>query len=247
MAEGRLRLDQPVPEAGGAPLRTLLNHTSGVFNHSEDPRVFEHGLLQRWRPQELVAISRAHPPYFVPGDGFRYSNTNYVILGLLIERVTGNRLERELKRRIIRPLDLHDTTYDEGPRVRGVVPGVAEGQDVTLQDTSWAGASGALVSTARDLGRFNHALLSGRLLAAAQLAAIQTRDAVAGAYGLGLFSITTSCGEAWGHNGAVPGYLAHAYASEAGRRRAVVLVNRQPLSAEQEAAVERAIDAAYCS
>ncbi len=104
VAEGRLSLDQPVPEAGGAPLRTLLNHTSGVFNHSEDPRVFEHGLLQRWRPQELVAISREHDPYFAPGAGFHYSNTNYVILGLVIERVTGNRLERELKRRIIRPL-----------------------------------------------------------------------------------------------------------------------------------------------
>jgi len=67
VAEGRLSLDEPVPEAGGAPLRTLLNHTSGIYNHSDDPRVFEHGLLTRWKPEQLIAISREHPPYFPPG------------------------------------------------------------------------------------------------------------------------------------------------------------------------------------
>ena len=159
VAEGRLKLDQPVPEAGGAPLRTLLNHTSGVFNHAEDPKVFEQGLLKQWQPRELIAISRSHPPYFPPGTGFHYSNTNYVILGELIERTTGRSLERELQRRIIRPLGLRDTSYDEGPRVRGVGPGFGEGEDFTVQNTSWAGASGSLVSTARDLGRFYRALL----------------------------------------------------------------------------------------
>ena len=94
VAERRLSLDDPVPEAGGAPLRMLLNHTSGIYNHSDDPRVFEHGLLTQWQPSELVAISREHPPYFAPGTGFHYSNTNYVILGLVVERVTGNSLER---------------------------------------------------------------------------------------------------------------------------------------------------------
>ena len=127
VAEGRLKLDQPVPEAGGAPLRTLLNHTSGVFNHSEDPKVFEQGFLKQWQPRELIAISRSHPPYFPAGTGFHYSNTNYVILGELIERTTGRPLERELQRRIIGPLGLRDTSYDEGPRVRGVGPGFARG------------------------------------------------------------------------------------------------------------------------
>ena len=247
VAEGRLKLDQPVPEAGGAPLRTLLNHTSGVFNHTEDPQVFEQGFLKQWQPRELIAISRAHPPYFAPGAGFHYSNTNYVILGALIERVTGRPLERELQRRIIGPLGLRDTSYDEGPRVRGVGPGFGEGQDFTVQNTSWAGASGALVSTARDLARFYRALARGP--PARPRAAGGDEDARPGrqGYGLGLFTVKTPCGEPWGHNGKVPGYFAQAYASEDGRRRVAVLVNRQPLSERQYDAVNRAVVEAYCS
>ena len=151
------------------------------------------------------------------------------------------------QRRIIRPLGLRDTSYDEGPRVRGVAPGYADGQDFTVQNTSWAGASGALVSTARDLARFYRALLTGRLLEPAQLQAMKTRDPVAGDYGLGLFTVTTPCGQPWGHNGMVPGYFAQAYASEDGRRQVAVFVNRQPLSERQQAAVDRAVVEAYCS
>ena len=77
-----------------------------------------------------------------------------MLLGLVVEQVTGRPLARELERRIIRPLHLRETSYDEGPRVRGVVRGIADGTDVTVQDTSWAGAAGALVSSARDLARF---------------------------------------------------------------------------------------------
>ena len=122
------------------------------------------------------------------------------------------------------------TQLRRGPARARRRPGFAEGQDFTVQNTSWAGASGSLVSTARDLGRFYRALARGRLLAPAQLAAMQTCDPAAQGYGLGLYPITTSCGEAWGHNGAVPGYYAQAYASEDGRRRGRVLVNLQPLS-----------------
>jgi D-alanyl-D-alanine carboxypeptidase len=245
VAEGRLSLDEPVPEARGMPLRMLLNHTSGIYNHSEHPGFFDGWPLKHWGPHELVAISFQHPPYFSPGADFHYSNTNYVLLGLVVERVTGRPLERELERRIIRPLGLRDTRYDEGPRVRGVAPGFVERENVTVQDTSWAGAAGALVSTARDLERFYRALLSGRLLPPAQLAEMKTRDPAAGPYGLGLFTVRVSCGEFWGHDGSVPGYLAHAYTN--GRRSVVVLVNRHPLSAPQTAAVTRALGQALCS
>ena len=245
VAEGRLTLDQPVPEAGGAPLRTLLDHTSGVFNHSEDPRTFAEGLLKQWRPDELIAISRSHPPYFPPGGGSHYSNTNYVIVGELIERTTGRSLERELRRRILRPLGLRHTSYAEGPWVRGVGLGFAAGENVTVQDTSWAGAAGSLVSTARDLGRFYRALADGRLLAPAQLQAMKTIAPAADGYGLGLYPIQTPCGTPWGHNGKVPGYSAQAFSD--GRRVAVVLVNRQPLSERQEQAVRRALVEAYCA
>ncbi len=228
VAERRLTLDEPVPEAGGIPLRRLLNHTSGIYNHSDDPRVFEHGLLTRWQPQELVAISREHPPYFAPGAGFHYSNTNYVILGQVVERVTGRPLDAALERRW-----LPDTAYEEGPRVRRLAPG-------PRQNTSWAGASGALVSTARDLDRFYRALMRSPLAAT-----MQTLDPVAGPYGLGLFKVQASCGWFWGHNGEVPGYLAHAYTD--GKRSAVVLVTGNERTERQDAAINRALDQALCS
>jgi D-alanyl-D-alanine carboxypeptidase len=97
------------------------------------------------------------------------------------------------------------------------------------------------VAAARDLGRFYRALLAGRVLAPEQLAAMKT----GGQYGLGLFKIETSCGEAWGHNGALPGSLAHAYAGR--ERQVVVLVDEQPLGKREAAAVNRTLDAAVCS
>ncbi len=233
VAEGRLSLDEPVPEAGGIPLRMLLNHTSGIYNHSDDPRVFEQGLLKQWQPRELLAISREHPPYFAPGAGFHYSNTSYVILGLVIERVTGNPLERELERRVLRGLP--NTAYEESPHVRRLAPG-------PRQNTSWAGAAGALVSTARDLDRFYRHVMS-----APKYAAMKTLDPVAGPYGLGLFKVQTSCGWFWGHDGVVPGSLAHAYTD--GKRSVVVLATTgsEELSERQTAAVNRTLDKALCS
>ena len=177
-----------------------------------------------------MAIAREHPPSFEPGAGFHYSNTNDVILGLVIERVTGHRLERELKRRVFRGLP--DTAYDESPRVRRLAPG-------PRQNTSWAGAAGAIVSTARDLDRFYR-----RIVSAPEYAAMKTLDPVAGPYGLGLFKVRASCGEFWGHDGAVPGHLTHAYTD--GRRSVVVLATRAPLSEDQTAAVNRELDEALC-
>src|SRR4051812_22509329 len=204
-AEGRLALDDTadryVAGAPAIPLRKLLNHTSGLYDHPEDPRVVAEWRRRQWRPAELLAISLEHPPV----DGFRYANTNYVLLGMVVERITGRPLAAELDRRIVRPLRLTRTAYDEGPYVRGVVPGFLEGTDVTLQNTSWAGAAGAVVSSARDLATFYGSL--DRLLAPAQLVAMKD----SATYGLGLFPITTECGTAWGHNGAVPGYYTNAF------------------------------------
>ena len=249
-AERRVSLDDPIRRyvrgAPDIPLRQLLDHTSGIYNHSEHPGFFEGWPLKHWRPRELVAISFQHPPYFPPGTGWHYSNTNYVLLGLAIERVTGRPLAAELERRLLRPLGLHDTSYDEGPRVRGVAPGYVDDLDVTVQDTSWAGAAGALVSTARDLERFYQALLTGRVLAPPQLAAMKTQSPAAGPYGLGLLTMRVSCGEFWGHDGAVPGYRSFAFSSEDGRRTAVVLANRQPLDERQTAAINRVLDEALC-
>ena len=137
---------------------------------------------------------------------------------MVIERVTGRPLAAELRRRIIRPLHLKETAYDEGPRVPGIVHSVLQGQDLTVQNTSWAGAAGAVVSSARDLATFYGSL--DKLLPRQQYAAMHT-----GSYGLGLFPIETRCGTAWGHNGSVPGYYTDAFTL--GTRTAVAFDTRR--------------------
>ncbi|KJY34436.1 serine hydrolase domain-containing protein, partial [Streptomyces sp. NRRL S-495] len=144
VGEGRLRLDDPVerhlpglvPNGGAISVRQLLNHSSGLYDYAEDPRFFyqdEASLRdyalgdRRWqdyRPEQLVAIGVAHPPYFAPGQGWKYSNTNYILAGLLIDKLTGHSWQSEVTRRIVRPLHLDDTVFPgsetglRGPHVR---------------------------------------------------------------------------------------------------------------------------------
>jgi D-alanyl-D-alanine carboxypeptidase len=113
VGEGRLSLDDNlerwlpglVPSGERITVRQLLNHTSGLYNYSDDlpepPR--------RFRPRELVAIATGHKPLFTPGTQFSYSNTNYILAGLLVERVTGQPLDDQLEQRIFQPLGLDHT------------------------------------------------------------------------------------------------------------------------------------------
>jgi D-alanyl-D-alanine carboxypeptidase len=182
--EGRLRLDDTVqrwlpgalPYSGDVTVRQLLSHTGGVPDVL--PPVLDellHGdRLRAWSPQELVAYAAARPRT-APGV-WAYSNTDYTLLGLLVERVTGHRLERELARRIVRPLRLRDTSFPvRSPAIPGRhARGYSLGEDGRLHDVtryspSGAWAAGNGVSTLRDLERFQRALLGGRLLRPAQL------------------------------------------------------------------------------
>ena len=227
VAEGRLSLDEPVPEAGGAPLRTLLNHTSGIYNHSDDPRVFEHGLLTRWKPEQLIAISREHPPYFAAGRG----------LSLLQHELRDPRAgDRARHRPLVSERDRaahHAPAEACATRPTRKARACAASAPSPQAEHELGGRSGAMVSTARDLARFYRSVP----------AVLKTGG---DPYGFGLFKVQASCGvTAWGHNGAVPGFLAHAYVS--GRRAAVVLIDDEPATERQEIAVNRVIDAALCS
>jgi len=179
VGEGKLGLDDHlerwlpglVPNGDDITVRQLLNHTSGLYDYTDDlpepPRPFQ--------PRELVAIATDHRPLFAPGTRFSYSNTNYILAGLVIERVTGQRLAAQLQQRIFQPLDLGDTElpvteqalaspsiHGYAPREKGwrVTDGPAGLLDVTEMDPSWAWAAGAMVSTTSDLARFYQALLS---------------------------------------------------------------------------------------
>lgn len=203
-AEGRLDLDSPVErwlpgtvrgkyhDGRRVTVRQLLRHTSGVRDFTADPR-FQRAtfgprfLTHRYRshtPARLAALAMERAPDFAPGMDWAYSNTNYVLVGMVIERVTGRHYAREVERRILRPLGLRDTSL---PGTSARIPGphgraystllATEGgasndgpeRDVTELNPSFAGASGEMISSTGDLVRFVRALLSGELLPRRQM------------------------------------------------------------------------------
>ena len=244
VGEGKLSLDDTVdrwlpgviPNGKTITLRQLLGHRSGLYDYLSDPRVLKPYLAGNfgytWTPPQLIAVSAAHKPLFAPGTEYPYSNTNYILLGLIVEKATGNPVAAELKRRIFAPLRLRVTSLDTSPRMRppfahGYLVHGKEPQDVTAVSPSYAWTAGALVSSADDLARFYRALLGGRLLEPALLKAMETPKHD---YGLGLARArlpqSWGCrGPRWGHDGAIAGYDSIALNSKDGNKQAVILVN----------------------
>ncbi|MDF3288082.1 serine hydrolase domain-containing protein [Streptomyces silvisoli] len=215
VAEHRIELTDPVdkwlpglvPNGHAITLGMLLNHTSGLFNHSNDPAVlktFTGQDTRQWTPQELVAAAVEHGPLFAPGARFSYSNTNYVTLGLVAEKATGQRLADLIQQRIVKRLHLEHTYLSSGviqptdPHLAhgyepdaahlgpvlpaGTPPGThfvggsrADGYvDVTRIGLTTEAGAGGVISTADDWARFDKALLSGRLLPRAQMREMRT-------------------------------------------------------------------------
>lgn len=199
-------------------------------------------LAYRWAPRKLVRIAVSHRPLFTPGTRYSYSNTNYLVAGLIVEAATGSTLERVLDRRLFTPLRLRHTALQTSPRT--AVPDAhgyyvfdkPPAADITgLSPYPWA--AGAVGANAGDVASFYRALLSGRLLNAGSLRALKTTVAegkeagIAGArYGLGIERYSTPCGIAWGHGGNFPGYIVYALSSANGRKQVVLSVNQDPTS-----------------
>ncbi|RRQ85188.1 serine hydrolase domain-containing protein [Streptomyces griseofuscus] len=251
-AEGRLSLDDTVDkwlpglvEGHGndgrrITLRQLLRHTSGIPDYTADPGfraryLTEDGFRQHrydtLAPRQLVAIALRHAPDFAPGTSWRYSNTNYVIAGMVIEKATGRSYANEITRRLIEPLRLTATSVPvgktevprPGSRAYSTFDGsVGEPYDVTDLDPSLAAASGAMISDSADLDSFYAALLGGRLLPARQSRELRTTVAIAEApdvrYGLGLMDRRLSCGDhVWTHTGDILGSTSVAATTPDGR------------------------------
>ncbi|WP_433425711.1 serine hydrolase domain-containing protein [Microtetraspora malaysiensis] len=220
-----------VPASEGITLNHLLRMRSGlpdyvwpVLGDPPDP-----ARLQRYfAPQELVSTALAQPDRWAPGKGRRYSNTDYIILGLIVEEVTRQSLAEVFRQRIFAPLHL-DLTYMpgsevhiEGRHVRGYVRldqdvGYIDSTEFTPSE-SWS--AGAIISTPSDLAAFLDALLGGRLLEPRWLALMRTTPAIGGdlSYGMGLASYTLGNGTAlYGHGGTHFGVDCYAFRSDAGR------------------------------
>ncbi|MFD5921650.1 serine hydrolase domain-containing protein [Kitasatospora sp. NPDC058201] len=265
VAESRLALTDPVekwlpgrvPNGAAITLRMLLNHTSGLFDYTEDGAVLGSILGQdrrRWTSTELLALGVRHEPLFAPGAKWSYSNTNYAAVGAVLEAVTGASPADLIRDRIARPLGLWHTYLATDSRWRGryargyepdaahmpagvpaefrVVagPGRDGHVDTSGNNPSWGGAAGAVVSTAQDWSRFYTALMSGRLLPAAQLDELRTtvpmdpEDPEGAGYGLGIETGATPCGTVWGHGGGITGYSSGNLTDGTGGRTSTVLV-----------------------
>ncbi|MEJ8645728.1 serine hydrolase domain-containing protein [Streptomyces sp. MS1.HAVA.3] len=253
-AKGRIDLDGPVgdhlpellPGERGrkVTVRMLLNHTSGIAEYVPEafPSLkagstkslddFRHRTL---RPAELVAYGVDQPQLFEPGTDWSYSNTNYILLGELLRKVTGKDPEEVITRDVIRKAGLPHTRFPgTDPRIKGPHSRMYENwyglidppRDYSEYNMTMAGTAGALISTTQDLNTFYRALLQGRLLPAAQLREMRTtvpvkneQGVVVLRYGLGLYSVDTRCGPVWGHDGGVWGAGTSAMSSADGTRQ----------------------------
>ncbi|GEB60327.1 serine hydrolase domain-containing protein [Streptomyces gardneri] len=240
-AEGRIDLDDPVEkwlpgvvqgnghDGRKITVRQLLNHTSGVYSVTSDAgfqeKVFGPGFLEhrydRWTPRQLVGIAMTHAPDFAPGTSWNYSNTNYVLAGMVIEKVTGRPYGKAVENRIIKPLKLRATSVP-GTDVRMPKPSSpaysklytdpnAQVHDVSKLSPTLAYAAGEMISDSNDLQTFYRALLKGKLLPKAELREMTTTIPISpelpgAGYGLGLMKQKLSCGkEVWGHGGGIHG------------------------------------------
>ncbi|QNP75541.1 beta-lactamase family protein [Streptomyces roseirectus] len=247
--ERKLRLDAPVNQYlpkllpdNRITVRHVLSHRSGLYDYSNDMFArsvsgFEAVRTKVFTYRQLVARSLRHARTTKPGGPYRYSNTNFVVAGMLIEKLTGHPVAAEYQKRIIKPLKLADTAYVHpgtalpGRHTRGYLTPDKAGAplvDATRQTVSWAQSAGAMISSAKDLDTFLSALMRGKLMSAAQLGQMQ-RWVPAGtsqAYGLGLRRRTLSCGvSVYGHTGAVQGYYSYAFTTKDGRRSLAALAN----------------------
>lgn len=252
--ERRLRLDDTVErwlpgvvaEGGRITLHHLLEHTSGIVNYTNTrqfrtlygtaDQVF--GLRDRtWTPQELLNFTAGQALLFEPGTSWMYSNTNYILLALVIQRVTGNHYSKEAERRLLHRLRLHGTNFPgrrlliAGPHAHGYLPREVGDQiepvDITRFNPSVSGASGELVSTAADLNRFYRALLTGGLLRPEQQRQLLQIRSTGRSYdyALGLQTRLVNGIRLWGHDGDFFGYQAASWTTEDGRSQLTVACN----------------------
>jgi len=276
VGEGKVKLDEPVetylpglvrgPGIDGRKItvRHLLQQTSGLQDY--DDVLFEdflNALGTYYEPHDLLDVALARQPESAPGEKFVYANTNYVLAGLIVQKVTGRPVGEQITKRVIEPLHLRDTYWPadgdktiRGAHPRGYFPGV-DGKppvDITESEPSAGWSAGALIGPPSDLNRFLTGLFGGKLLKPAQLAEMQKTvdapefDTVGGSrYGLGIATFKLSCGGvSWGHGGIAPGYVSQVGITSSGKS-ATVAVTSLNGSAEQAAAVDKALDATLCS
>ncbi|WP_234382199.1 serine hydrolase domain-containing protein [Streptomyces sp. XY332] len=258
--QGRIRLDAPiggylprlVPGERGRRItvRMLLNHTSGIPDYvpyafpslqADSPASLDDNRFRQFTPEELIELGLAAPPAGEPGGPTGvYSNTNYLLLGRLLERVTGTTAEEYITRNVIDRAGLRHTAFPAGARIEGPHSRMYESlyglidpaRDYSVYNMSWTGTGAALVSTMEDVNRFYGRLLDGGIVSRSSLTQMQRTvpgralDGTTIEYGLGLHKVVIAdCGTFWGHDGTVWGAAMMSLTRADGKRQMSVAVN----------------------
>ncbi|MEU7167194.1 serine hydrolase domain-containing protein [Streptomyces morookaense] len=277
--QGRIDLDKPLreylpsgtlPENWEVTGRQVMQHRAGIYDHTDD--LLEHpgeettvGFEKRirntvYRPAELVAMSVEHGLQYRPGTQYAYSNTDFVLMGMAVEHLTGRSYGDVLREQIIKPLGLKGTSFVvpkktiAGRHITGYLTNDDRSKpllDATEQNGSWVWSAGAVISSAADMDRFLSALLagsSGGLVSDESLrqmtSALPTGTARV-AYGLGLREIALSCGKVYGHGGIVQGFQTQSFAMRGGGRTVVAFANASNNDAVTQG-LKDALEPAFC-
>ncbi|MFD9219225.1 serine hydrolase domain-containing protein [Streptomyces sp. NPDC060064] len=239
--QGKISLDDPigkyvdgVPNGDRITLRELAGMRSGLFNYTMDPDFFKALTTDPRRPftpQELLAYSFKHPVQFQPGEKFEYCNTNLILVGLAVEKVSGQPLAEYINRNVLGPAGLDHTLFPKAaefpaPHAHGYTNQTATGEteDATDWNPSWAWAAGAMISDLNDMRSWAGTLATGTLLrpaTQAQRLKMSPSGLPNTGYGLGIFNVA-----GWiGHNGSLPGYESLVVYLPESKATLVVLLN----------------------
>ena len=205
-----------LPNANDITMRMLLNHSSGIPNHVEEKAFFKtavKGVDRDIKYEDLLTFILDKKPLFPAGKGFYYSDTNYILIGLIVEKVTGNTLYDEVSRRLLKPLGLSHT-YPTNNNAAPIVSGYFQNKPVIknqkyLINPQWEWAGGGFGSTVADLAMWAQTLYSGNVLSKEMLDQMfsGTTEGDGKNYGLGVEILHTKWGTSYGHDGEFPGYL----------------------------------------
>ncbi|MFF7474036.1 serine hydrolase [Streptomyces sp. NPDC008092] len=245
--QGRVGLDDPigryvdgVPGGDRITLRDLAGMRSGLFNYSQDAGFFKaltSDPQRSFTPRQLLAYAFGHPAVFRPGAKFSYSNTNLVLLGLLVEKVSGQRLGDYLEQHVLGPAGMRHTLFPTGnefptPHAQGYTDQTATGkvEETAGWNPSWGWAAGAMISNLDDLHTWARTVATGvfpdgRAMVGPALQKQRLTTPATGirgaGYGLGIFDV-----QGWiGHNGSLPGYESLTVYLPSTRTTVVVLLN----------------------
>lgn len=238
--EDKLDLDKPLSDyitgksiheienAEQASIRQLLQHSSGIYNYIQNLKFQTaslNDLVKEWTAEELLRYAEKKPAYFEPGSDVKYSNTNYILLGLLIEKIEGKPLYQVFDEKLFFPLGLESTTFaGKNPVPRGIIRGYVDlySNLQIIESTYFSGwdyytADGGLISNPYDMNVFFRALMNGQIINQGSLSQMldwktpKKTDAAFYdiSYGLGIFKMETEKGTAYFHSGDAIGYYAN--------------------------------------